>query len=324
MRLTAQLSVLANLAQWGYALCVPEKKGTRLGRLNWKKRTNRAMRFFFVRMPSFVSYGRRWWGRLRACWFYFFHQSANPAIRRSPHLAVGRGLTVKKEAFMPSSARTPVQVPFLRIVNEAAHHCAAKTGNVAGLSTISVDGLAAYEQQETVRVAARTGQSGLNDKVPARSAQSLHSWRTSSRERLQTSARALPSPNARERVFERMRDGLLAASLEASQIALKLAQTMAVKHPAAPRLYVVRPGAPVQTDSIAQVQTSALTVWISNEHERIATGLMKALTAMSLEACEQVLKLLEIMAVKHPAPPRLHLVRNVHTAIGGGKEGNLG
>ncbi len=92
-----------------YDSCVPEKKGNRLGRLNRKKRTCRAMRFFYVCIPLHVSYERRWWGSLRACWFFFFHQSSNPTICCSPRLDAGRGLNAKKEALMPSSTRTPVQ-----------------------------------------------------------------------------------------------------------------------------------------------------------------------------------------------------------------------
>lgn len=92
-----------------YYPSVPEKKGIWLGRRNRKKRTNRAMRFFYVCMPLFVSYERRWRGSLRACWVFFFHQSTNPATCRPPRLVAGRGLTEKKEAHMPSSTRTPVQ-----------------------------------------------------------------------------------------------------------------------------------------------------------------------------------------------------------------------
>lgn len=100
---------LAPRAAPAYDYSVPEKKGTWLGRRNRKKRTNRAMRFFYVCMPLFVSYERRWRGSPRACWFFFFHQSTNPATCRPPRLVAGRGLTVKKEAHMPSSTRTSVQ-----------------------------------------------------------------------------------------------------------------------------------------------------------------------------------------------------------------------
>jgi hypothetical protein len=100
---------LASRRRTAYDAIVPDKEGNRLGRLNRKKRTDRAMRFFYVHMPSYVSYERRWRGSLRACWFFFFHQSTNPAIRRSPRLVAGRGLTVKKEATMPSCTPTPVQ-----------------------------------------------------------------------------------------------------------------------------------------------------------------------------------------------------------------------
>jgi hypothetical protein len=101
--------ILARHRRTPYDPSVPEKKGNRLGRLKSQKRTYRAMRFFFVRMPQHVSYERRWRGSLRACWFSFVHQSTNPAICRSPRLVAGRGLTAQKEALMPSSTCTPVQ-----------------------------------------------------------------------------------------------------------------------------------------------------------------------------------------------------------------------
>lgn len=100
---------LARYRRTPYDPAVPEKKGNRLGRLNRKKRTYRAMRFFYVCIPLHVSYERRWWGSPRACWFFFFHQSSNPTICCSPRLDAGRGLNAKKEAIMPSSTCTPVQ-----------------------------------------------------------------------------------------------------------------------------------------------------------------------------------------------------------------------
>ncbi|MGZ9045939.1 MAG: hypothetical protein ACXW24_16075 [Telluria sp.] len=96
---------LAQRRRTAYDSDVPEK-GNRFGSLNRKKRTDRAMRFFYVRMLSHVSYERRWQGSLRACWVFFFHQSSNPVICRPPRLEAGRGLTVKKEALMPSSICT--------------------------------------------------------------------------------------------------------------------------------------------------------------------------------------------------------------------------
>lgn len=101
--------ILARCRRTSYDPSVPEKEGNRLGRLNRKKRTYRATRFFYVCIPLHVSYERRWWGSLRACWFFFFHQSSNPAICRSPRLDAGRGFNAKKEARMPSSVCTPVQ-----------------------------------------------------------------------------------------------------------------------------------------------------------------------------------------------------------------------
>lgn len=102
--------ILARHRRSPYDSAVPEKKGNRLGRLNTSKRTRRAMRFFFVRMLLSVSYERRWQGSLRACWFPLVCQSTNLAIRRSPRLVAGRGVTTHtKEAFMPSSNCTPVQ-----------------------------------------------------------------------------------------------------------------------------------------------------------------------------------------------------------------------
>lgn len=110
---------LAMLASRRYSVSVPDKEGNRLGRLKRKKRTHRAMRFFYVRMLLRVSYGRQWQGSLRACWFFFFHQSTNPAICRSPRLVAGRGVTAKKEAPMPSCTRTPEQFPSVSIANLA-------------------------------------------------------------------------------------------------------------------------------------------------------------------------------------------------------------
>lgn len=101
--------ILARHRRRPYDSDVPDKEGNRLGRLNRKKRTDRAMRFFYVCMPLHVSYERRWQGSLRACWVFFFHQSTNPAICCSPRLVAGRGLNAKKEALMPSSTCTPVQ-----------------------------------------------------------------------------------------------------------------------------------------------------------------------------------------------------------------------
>jgi hypothetical protein len=130
--------VLATHTNTLYAGGVPEKKGTGLGRLIRKKRTDRAMRFFFVRMPSYVSYERRWWGRLRACWFFFFHQSANPAICRSPRLAVGRGLTVKKETSMSS---TSTSVHFQHEQIQRLAKIASTIGEMlAGLDILNSDG----------------------------------------------------------------------------------------------------------------------------------------------------------------------------------------
>jgi hypothetical protein len=85
-----------------YSSHVPDKEGNGFGSLNAKKRTDRAMRFFFVRMLSHALYERRWQGSLRACWFSFLRQSSNPVICRSPHLEVGRGSTANKEAHMPN------------------------------------------------------------------------------------------------------------------------------------------------------------------------------------------------------------------------------
>lgn len=101
---------LARYLRTPYDPAVPEKKGNRLGRLNTSKRTDRAKRFFYVRMLLSVSYERRWQGSLRACRFALVCLSTNLAIRRSPRLVAGRGVTTHtKEALMPSSTCTPVQ-----------------------------------------------------------------------------------------------------------------------------------------------------------------------------------------------------------------------
>ncbi len=89
-------------------LHVPEKEGAGFSSLKVQKRTNGAMPFFYVRMPLIVLYGRQWRGSLRACWFPFVHQSANPVICRPPHLAVGHGLTAQKDHIM-SGTTTPTQ-----------------------------------------------------------------------------------------------------------------------------------------------------------------------------------------------------------------------
>ena len=79
-----------------YSSHVPDKEGNRLGRLKVQKRTDRAMRFFYVRMLSHALYERRWRGSLRACWFSFVHQSTNPVICRSPRLVAGSGSTAQR------------------------------------------------------------------------------------------------------------------------------------------------------------------------------------------------------------------------------------
>lgn len=100
--------VVACQTRTPYYSHVPEKKGNRFGSLKSQKRTDRATRFFFVRMPLSAFYERRWRGSLRACWFSFVHQSSNPATCRPPRLEAGRGLTAQKEAAM-SSTTTPKQ-----------------------------------------------------------------------------------------------------------------------------------------------------------------------------------------------------------------------
>ena len=91
---------------------VPEKEGAGFSSLKTQERTDGAMPFFYVCMSSCASYERRWRGSLRTCWFSFFHQSANPAICRSPRLAVGRGPTEKEDHTMHQHASTtPKQLP---------------------------------------------------------------------------------------------------------------------------------------------------------------------------------------------------------------------
>ncbi len=98
--------VVAGQERTPYYWQVPEKEGNRFGSLKSQKRTYRAKRFFFVRMPLLAFYERRWRGSLWACWFSFVHQSSNPAICRPPRLEAGRGLTAQKEALMPSITAT--------------------------------------------------------------------------------------------------------------------------------------------------------------------------------------------------------------------------
>lgn len=133
---------LAKFPSRRYSSSVPDKEGNRLGRLKRKKRTYRAMRFFYVRMLLRVSYGRQWQGSLRACWFFFFHQSTNPAICRSPRLVAGRGVTAKKEALMPSCTRTPEQIPFTTIASLAGQ-ANAVSALLSVLEIISPDDRAA-------------------------------------------------------------------------------------------------------------------------------------------------------------------------------------
>ena len=65
----------------------------------------------------------------------------------------------------------------------------------------------------------------------------------------------------------------------------------------------------VQPGQAAHVQASAQADGLSKERQRIAQRMMQALAAMTPEACEQILGLTEAFALKHPAGPRLHLVR---------------
>jgi hypothetical protein len=66
---------------------------------------------------------------------------------------------------------------------------------------------------------------------------------------------------------------------------------------------------PVQPDQAARVQAPAHAGDLSKERQRIAQRMMKALAAMTPEACEHILGLTEAFALKHPAGSRLHLVR---------------
>lgn len=109
---------LARHRRTAYDSGVPDKEGARLGRLNTHKRTDRAMRFFYVRMPSCALYERRWRGSLRACWFSFVYQSSNPAICRSPRLDAGRGLPHTKEAIMPGTATSQQSREFTLTASE--------------------------------------------------------------------------------------------------------------------------------------------------------------------------------------------------------------
>lgn len=62
---------------------------------------------------------------------------------------------------------------------------------------------------------------------------------------------------------------------------------------------------------LSEVQTSALTTSPHTHYTSTAARLLRALDAMAPDASEQLLKLAEAFAVKHPAAPRLHLVRLV-------------
>ena len=100
-RFTNHVKKFALRCNLRYRLMVSEKKENGFDSLNAKKRTNRAMRFFYVRLPLFVLNGRRWRGSLRACWYSFLRRSVNPIICRPPRLTAGGGLTAKKETSMP-------------------------------------------------------------------------------------------------------------------------------------------------------------------------------------------------------------------------------
>jgi hypothetical protein len=65
----------------------------------------------------------------------------------------------------------------------------------------------------------------------------------------------------------------------------------------------------MQPGQAAYVQASAQADGLSKQRQRIAQRMMKALAAMTPEACEHILGLTEAFALKHPAGPRLHLVR---------------
>ena len=81
-----------------YSESVANKEATRFDSLNTSKRTDRAMRFFYVRMSLHAFFGRQWRGSLRACWFPLVYQSVNPTICRPPRLTVGSGSTAHQGA----------------------------------------------------------------------------------------------------------------------------------------------------------------------------------------------------------------------------------
>lgn len=86
------LILLAKLTRLRYSANVPEKKGNKFSSLNCTRRTNRAMRFFYVRYAFAHSLWAAMAGSLRAAG-YLVHQSANPAICCPPRLAAGRSVT---------------------------------------------------------------------------------------------------------------------------------------------------------------------------------------------------------------------------------------
>lgn len=100
---------LARCQQTEYSPYVPDKEGNGFDSSTTQKRTDRALRFFYVRMPSCALYERRWRGSRKARWLSFVCRSVNPVICRSPRLTAGRGLPHTKDALMAIDTRTPKQ-----------------------------------------------------------------------------------------------------------------------------------------------------------------------------------------------------------------------
>jgi hypothetical protein len=125
-----------------YYSFVPDKEGNGFSSPITQKRTDRAMRFFYVRMPSCALYGRRWQGSLRARWLSFVCRSTNPVICRSPRLVAGRGLPHTKEALLASSKLTSEKSPTNNIVR------------LAGASALGFEALAIQGATNAVDMAA--------------------------------------------------------------------------------------------------------------------------------------------------------------------------
>ena len=79
----------------------------------------------------------------------------------------------------------------------------------------------------------------------------------------------------------------------------------------------------LQSERVDRARTPSLTAGIPVERMRIADRMADVLIMMTPEACEHVLRLAELMALKHPAAPRMYLVRTGQSATRGNEAGDV-